>query len=178
MALSLAHTRGRVPKMAVVEPHTFRKVMASFPTGLTVVTARDVDGSPVGFTANAVTSVSLEPPMLLVCLAHSLFTLGVIEETEMFAVNFLESSQAPLAKRFASRVPDKFAGVSYKTSDRGLPLLDGTLAYAECEVAELIEAGDHSIALGLMVDGDARDGKPLMYFQSQFAAWPSNGHGK
>lgn len=175
MTLTPQRMKGRATEMAVVEPQTFRKVMSSFPTGLTIITSCDLEGNPVGFTANAVTSVSMDPPMLLVCLSHNLFTLNVIERTKVFAVNFLESRQEDLAQRFASRCTDKFAELSYKTSELGVPLLDRTLAYAECEVFDLINAGDHTIALGLMVNGEAREGRPLMFFQRQYASWPTNG---
>ena len=149
----------------------FRRIMGSLPVGVTVVTARDADGVPKGLTVSACSSVSLDPPLLLVCIDHRSSSLETIKATGTFAVNILHAEQRALAARFASRCEDKFAGVPCVNGKLNLPLLDGSLAYAECVTFKAIEAGDHTILIGLILHGGARDAVPLTYFRRQYGAW-------
>jgi flavin reductase (DIM6/NTAB) family NADH-FMN oxidoreductase RutF len=153
---------------------TFRRIMSSFPTGVTVVTTRGSNGEPIGLTANAVSSVSLTPPQLLVCLGRERFTSAAMRSHGAFAINFLAHEQLWIAERFASRSDDKFAGITIAEGALSLPLIEGALATAECMVERQIEAGDHIIFIGSVRSGEAKDGKPLMFFQSEYGTW----HGK
>lgn len=150
---------------------TFRRIMGSLPAGVTIVTARDAARTPKGLTVSACSSVSIEPPLLLVCINRRSSSLEAIKATGVFAVNILHAGQQDLAALFASRAEDKFAGLAYGRGKLDMPLLDGTLAYAECELMQSIDAGDHSILIGLIVHGDARDKVPLTYFRRQYGTW-------
>lgn len=151
---------------------SFREVMASFPTGVTVITTVGENGAPIGLTANAVSSVSLDPPQLLICIGKERFTAKAIHAHQAFAVNFLARAQLDLAQRFASPIADKFAGVTIKTGWKELPLIEGTLASAECEVQKTMDVGDHFIFVGLVRRGSAVPGDPLMFFRREYAGWP------
>jgi flavin reductase (DIM6/NTAB) family NADH-FMN oxidoreductase RutF len=157
-----------------IHPTTFRSIMASFPTGVTVITTTDSDGSPKGFTSNAVTSVSLDPPMLLVCVALTSETLPVLRDTRRFVINFLHSDAKDVSNTFARKSADKFAGVSHDIRD-GLPVLtEHTIAHAVCTTEAEVEAGDHIILIGRVRDGDVIDeADPLLYYQSSYPAWPT-----
>lgn len=150
---------------------TFRRIMGSLPAGVTIVTARDAASNPKGLTVSACSSVSMEPPLLLVCIDRRSSSLEAIKATGAFAVNILHAGQQDLAARFASRCEDKFADLSYGKGALDVPLLEGTLAYAECELVQSVDAGDHSILIGLIVHGDARDNVPLTYFRRQYGTW-------
>jgi len=165
--------KSALPKPAhALEPDAFRRVMGSLPTGVTVVTARTHSGRPKGATVNTCASVSLSPPLLLVCLDQRSSSLDAVRETGVFAVNVLGGGQEPLARRFASSAVDKFDGIRCKEGTLKVPLLVDSLAHAECEVVQLIEAGDHTVVIGLVVDGAARDGLPVIYYRRQYGVWP------
>ena len=158
-----------------VDADLFRRVLGSFPAGVTIVTAVEGDGTPKGLTSNAVTSVSASPPLLLVCVDKSSNTLSAIEHSQAFVVNFLAEGAEELALRFASKDPDKFAGLPWRASTlaRGAPILaDHVVAFAECHVTQRIEAGDHYVFIAQIEHGVVGDGVPLMYFRHHFAPWP------
>jgi flavin reductase (DIM6/NTAB) family NADH-FMN oxidoreductase RutF len=155
-----------------ISTSAFRQVMGSFPTGVTIITTRTEDGAPVGLTANAVSSVSLTPPQLLICLGREKFTAKAIQAHQAFAVNFLARSQEHVAQRFASSHPDKFSEIEYSNGFKDLPVISGALAVAECEVQRTVEAGDHLIIVGLVRKGVASDLDPLMFFRKEYAGWP------
>lgn len=131
-----------------VTPEGFRAAIGAFPTGVAVVTSTSPAG-PVGLTTNAVSSLSLDPVMLVVRFDNSSRTLPVVRESGRFAVNLLRADQEPLARVFASKEApaDKFAQVSH-SSDHGIPILDDVVAWFACEVTALHPGGDHTIALG------------------------------
>ena len=159
------------------EPATFRSIMSAFPTGVTVITTTGADGEPKGFTSNAVSSVSLDPPMLLVCVALTSETLPVLRETRRFVVNFLKGGEHEISDRFARKGDHKFDGVDYHEHD-GLPVLSKhTIAHAVCETETEIEAGDHIVLFGRFLDGDAIVGQtqPLLYHRSKYTSWPIRG---
>lgn len=160
-----------------VSSAAFREIMGSFPTGVTVITARDAAGDPVGLTANAVSSVSLDPPQLLICLGRDRFTARTISDSGRFAVNFLGSDQQAVAERFASRLDDKFSGLAVAEGELGVPLIAGALAYAECHVMKTIETGDHLIFVGLVRRGEVGGGVPLMFFRRHYGEWPATNQG-
>ncbi len=145
-----------------------RRALGTFATGVTIVTARATDGTPVGFTANSFTSVSLEPPLLLVCLAHTAASYGIFCETESFAVNVLEVGQEETAKRFASRGADKFGPTVWQPGQQGAPLIEGSLAIFDCAMHQRMEAGDHDILMGRVLGFSMHEGAALLYHQGSF----------
>jgi flavin reductase (DIM6/NTAB) family NADH-FMN oxidoreductase RutF len=152
-----------------LEPAEFRRVLGHFATGVTVVTSRDADGPGHGLTASAVASVSLHPPLALVCVGHEADTHDVIERTGAFAINVLGEDAELLARRFAEYAADeKFAGVAHRREATGAPVLDAALAWADCELEYSHEGGDHTIFVGRVVAGDAREGSPLLYFRGGY----------
>jgi len=149
-------------------PTEFRTALRSFAAGVTVVTTRDRDGRPSGLTASAFTSVSLVPPLVLVCVDHAATAHPDFREHGWFAVNVLRREQEALSRRFAVSGGDKFEGVAYREGSSGLPLLEGTLASLECRLVEAHEAGDHTIFIGLVESATVKGGRPLIYFFSGY----------
>jgi len=147
----------------------FRRVMGHFATGVTVVTTLDGDGRPAGLTANAVSSVSLDPPLVLVCVDKKAETAACFTASGVFTVNVLSDAQEGLSRRFAKSGPDKFSGVGYGIGGNGAPVLDGTIARIECRIRQSVEAGDHVIHIGLVeaigVEGEL---DPLLYFRGGY----------
>jgi len=158
----------------LIDAATFRSIMSSFPTGVTVITTTASDGSHKGFTSNAVSSVSMDPPMVLVCVALTSETLPVLQEAKRFVVNFLKDGAHAISNHFARKASDKFADISYEIHD-GLPVLhEHTIAHAICATELEVEAGDHIVLIGRVTHGDVLgDAQPLLYFQSKYPAWPS-----
>jgi 3-hydroxy-9,10-secoandrosta-1,3,5(10)-triene-9,17-dione monooxygenase reductase component len=154
--------------MRAVEPARFRSVMGNFATGVTVVTAATTQG-PVGMTANAVCSLSLDPLLLLVCFDNDARTLRVVREHGVFGVNVLAEGQEELARLFASKLPEeeKFAGVAHSVHD-GIPVLDGALAWVGCRLERLVEGGDHTIGIGAVQSAEAGEGSPLLWFRGRY----------
>jgi 3-hydroxy-9,10-secoandrosta-1,3,5(10)-triene-9,17-dione monooxygenase reductase component len=152
-----------------VDEIAFREAIGHFATGVTVITTMH-EGRPAGMTASAVASLSLDPVLLLVCIANRLPTHQAIEGARRFVVNVLGEGQEELALRFARPAPDKFAGVPLE-SGRDLPVLEDAIAYFVCDVQESFPGGDHSIFIGLVRDCRTQSGKrPLLYFRSGFGA--------
>jgi 3-hydroxy-9,10-secoandrosta-1,3,5(10)-triene-9,17-dione monooxygenase reductase component len=152
--------------MHEVAPGHFRAVMGHFATGVTVVTATGPDG-PVGMTANAVCSLSLDPLLLLVCFDNDARTLRVVRDTERFGVNVLASGQEALARLFASKAPEaaKFAGVEHTVHD-GIPVIEGVLAWVGCSLERLIPGGDHAIGIGAVTAAEfAGEAEPLIWYR-------------
>ncbi len=142
-----------------------RRTMRRWATGVTVVTARHSQGWPLGFTASAVCSVSLDPPLILVCIARRGASREPILQTGIFAVHILGSGQEALARRFAVvPVERRFEGVDSRPGPLGVPLIEGALAWLVCRVWESYAGGDHSIVVGEVMECEARDGDPLLYF--------------
>ncbi len=154
--------------MSPDDTKALRRALGTFATGVTIVTAMAKDGTPVGFTANSFTSVSLEPPLLLVCLAHTAASYGVFREAESFAVNVLEAGQEEMAKRFASRGADKFAGCAWTPGRLGAPLIDGSLSRFDCAMHQRVAAGDHDVLMGRVVGFSLHEGAALLYHLGGF----------
>jgi flavin reductase (DIM6/NTAB) family NADH-FMN oxidoreductase RutF len=154
--------------MRELGPDRFRSVMGRFATGVTVVTARSPEG-PVGLTANAVCSLSLDPLLLLVCFDNDARTLPVVREAGRFGVNVLRSDQEALARLFASKAPEreKFAGVAHTVHD-GIPVIEGVLAWVGCRLERLIPGGDHTIGIGAVEAAEAGQGEPLLWFRGSY----------
>ena len=147
----------------------FRRVLGHFASGVTIVTTCDADGRPTGLTASAFTSVSLDPPLILICVDHKSQTHGPLMERGRFAVNFLAADQEALSRKFATTRLDKFDGVPHHMTALGLPVIDGALAQLECVTVSRHEAGDHTILVGRVEETTAIDAAPLVYFRGQYA---------
>jgi flavin reductase (DIM6/NTAB) family NADH-FMN oxidoreductase RutF len=152
-----------------LDPAEFRRIMGHWTSGVAIVSTTAADGSPRGLTANAVASVSLVPPLVLVCIERGADTHGAIRAAGSFAVSMLPQSAERTARRFAGDSPEsKFDGVAYRTETTGAPVLDEALAWVDCRVHEILDGGDHSIYLGEVVAGDAHEGEPLVYYRGGF----------
>ena len=154
--------------MTQVAPETLRDAMERFPTGVTVVTAVGPSG-PAGATANAVVSLSLEPPMMLACLDLGSRTLVAVEHARIFGINVLAGDQADVARRFSTKDPhpQKWDGVRW-TERAGTPMIDGALIWLACELHEVHQGGDHVIATGPVVEVAATDGEPLIFHEGEY----------
>ena len=148
-------------------PQAFRDVIGRFATGVTVVTTHH-DGRDHGMTASAVSSLSLEPPMLLVCMNRASATGDAVHRSRTFAINVLAEDQAGIAQRFATAHDDKFAGIATARGELGALTLTGALAHIECRVVEDVAAGTHRIFIGRVARAVGREGAPLAYFRGQF----------
>ena len=142
--------------------------MEAMPTAVTVVTALS-GGAPFGATANAVASVSLQPPLMLASLDRGSRTLGAIHETRRFGVNVLAAGQESVARGLASKSPvaEKWDGVDW-SEEAGLPRLAGIALWVACELRDLHDGGDHVIATGLVLEADAQGGDPLLYHAGSY----------
>lgn len=132
----------------VFDPRALRDAFGAFATGVTVVTANDAAGRPIGFTANSFTSVSLDPPLLLVCLAKTSRNYETMTGAERFAVNILSEAQKDVSNTFARPVEDRFAAVDWRRAPNGCPVFSQVAAWFECSMHDLIDAGDHVIMIG------------------------------
>jgi flavin reductase (DIM6/NTAB) family NADH-FMN oxidoreductase RutF len=145
----------------------FREVISHFASGVTVITARS-DSQNYGTTASAVTSLSLEPPMLLICMNKQSETGRAVAAAGHFAVNILGADQIDLAERFARKGGDKFEGVATTPGQWGEPLFDEAVATLECRVTEQMTAATHYVFFAEVISASARGGAPLAYFKGQF----------
>lgn len=146
----------------------FRRVLGHFPTGVTIVTTSDGEARPTGLTVSAFSSVSLDPPLILVCVDHKSQTFPALLESGRFAVNVLTTDQQAVSNRFASTRLDKFAEVPFRMGHLGVPLIDGALAHIECETVSTYAGGDHTIFLGRVEHVAVGKGDPLLYFRGRY----------
>lgn len=155
-------------------PHEFRKVMGRFATGITVVTMVNPAGDYHGITVNSFTSVSLDPPLVLICLDKRSEAYRILPEVGAYCVNFLSADLEYLSNRFAGREPENkqpFHGIPFTTGTTGAPIFKVGLGYAECKVVQTVEAGDHTIFMAEVLDIEANDDgdqNPLLYYKSQY----------
>lgn len=152
----------------MTDPRALRTAFGAFATGVTVITTRQPDGTPRGFTANSFTSVSLDPPLLLVCLAKTAHSADVFATAPNFAVNILSEDQKAVSGLFASRAPDKFAQCAWTPGPSDVPLIDGSLATFSCANHQLVDAGDHLILIGRIEHFTTAEGQPLGYFRGNY----------
>src|SRR5262252_277264 len=150
------------------DPSALRAVMGCFATGVTVITTRDQSGRPYGLTANAVTSLSLEPPLLLICVDRKAETFPHFFDSKIFVLNILAEDQEEVSRRFAKTGGDKFTGVPCRVGHLDTPILEGTLGHVECRIIETLEGGDHVIHVGEVQHAEARDGRPLLFFRGRY----------
>jgi len=153
-----------------VSKDEFRQALGQLAAGVSIITTCDQDGQKLGMTATAVTSVSLDPPLVLVCVDNRTRTAAALTSLMPFVVHFLSAEQESLARQFAGSSADKFAGVAYQWTAYGCPRLENVLASVECVPYQTMLSGDHTIVAGRVVDVDVADTDlpPLMYFRSQF----------
>ena len=152
-----------------VDAQEFRGVMGHFATGVTVITTHDGKGELFGLTANAVSSVSLNPPLVLCCIDKGAESYAAFGSSRVFAVNILSSEQEVVSRNFAKSGGDKFAGVGYRLGGTGAPLLHDVLAHLECEVRYDFDCGDHTIYVGEPIDmAMDQETDPLLYFRGGY----------
>lgn len=152
-----------------LDPDTFRAALGRFATGVTIVTALGADGNDHGMTVSAFSSVSLVPPLVLVCIGHDASIYDVLVQASHFAVNVLSAGQEALARRFAETGAQRFAGIGYSRGERGMAVLQDVLAHVECRRVATHEAGDHTIVVGETEDAVVREGRPLLYYRGGYA---------
>lgn len=167
--LERAVPRSAVRPQSGVEPRLLRDAMGCFATGVTVITTSDLDGVPLGFTANSFTSVSLDPPLVLFCIKRDSANVEALRKRCAFAVNVLHIGQQAISTRFASRVQDRFTETEWELWDYQVPIILDAMANFECSVHEIIDGGDHVVVIGMVKRvhfESSRD--PLLYFQGKY----------
>ncbi len=163
----------------IVRSRRFKALMTTFPSGVAVITTTGLDGTPLGLTCTSVCSVSLEPPLLLVCIDNRSHTLSTIVDRGMFAVNLLHEGGRDAAGAFAANVPDRFAGISWQSTPHlELPCLPvDAHAVAECRVHASFLSGDHTIVVGEVAAVERLGpGRPLMYGLRHYEVWPARAY--
>jgi flavin reductase (DIM6/NTAB) family NADH-FMN oxidoreductase RutF/pimeloyl-ACP methyl ester carboxylesterase len=151
------------------DARTLRDGLGCFATGITIITTLDAAGRPVGLTANSFTSVSLDPPLLLVCIANTAASAPILRDAQHFGVNVLQIGQQPASNRFAGKADDRFSATAWTPGETGVPLLNGSLGSFECTRHAVHEAGDHFILIGQVVRAQFEPRRdPLLYFRGKY----------
>ncbi|WP_324752455.1 flavin reductase family protein [Roseovarius sp. Pro17] len=158
--------------MTIKDTRALRDAFGRFATGVTVLTTREADGTPRGFTANSFSSVSLDPPLVLVCIGDNAHSGPAFRAAPHFAVNILSADQKGTANLFASRSEDKFGQTDWYAGAHDVPLLPGALATLVCAQHQLVMAGDHVILIGEVLQTDMRDGPALGYHRGNYFSVP------
>ncbi len=152
----------------MIGPDDFRRILGHFATGVTIVTTCDADQRPTGLTVSAFASLSLDPPLVLVCVDHKSQSYSALCDGGRFAVNVLATDQEAISRRFATTRIDKFDGVPHRLGPLGTPLIEGALAHIEClTVAKHVE-GDHTVLVGRVEHVEAGQGEPLLYYRGKY----------
>ena len=152
-----------------IDPAEFKRILGHWVTGVSVVTSRPEGAEPCGLTANAFCSVSLDPPLVLVCVEKSADSHACIARAQAFCVNVLSSDDERIARKFSEgEHGTKFEGIAYHTEQTGAPVLEAALAWVDCRLWASYEAGDHTILVGQVVAGDAHEGTPILYYRGGF----------
>lgn len=155
-----------------IPPADFRAALGSFAAGVTVVTTRAPDGTLAGLTATSFTSVSLDPPLCLVCVARTADAHALLARADRFGVSLLAADQREISARFATHGADKFAGVAWAAgAATGVPLLEGAIATLECRVESRVPAGDHDLLVGRIQRVESRGGEPLLYLRGRYGTF-------
>ncbi len=148
----------------MIDSHSFRRACSKFATGVTIAAVIAPDGKPHGLTVSSFTSVSLIPPLVLICIDHKTKVLEYFRHSPWFGISVLSEQQQDISNRFAARGENRFHNTAWHAGKSGAPLLDGALATFECEVERIVEAGDHAIFIANVRAIEAEDGRPLLYF--------------
>ncbi|TKG69680.1 flavin reductase family protein [Prauserella endophytica] len=151
-----------------LDPAAFRAALARFPSGVTIVTTRSEAGTPHGFTASSFAALSLDPPLVLVCLDRGADCFPVFTAAQRFVVNIVTPAHAALAVRFATKGEDKFADAGFEFDDQGIALLPDAAAVIRCELERAVPGGDHVILIGRVHDARTGDGEPVMWYRGDF----------
>jgi flavin reductase (DIM6/NTAB) family NADH-FMN oxidoreductase RutF len=155
--------------MPPIDAQTFRHALSRFPSGVTVVTVRDDAGRDYGMTVSAFASLSLEPPLVLVCIGDDATIAGAVAAAGQFAVSVLSETQDELARRFAEPDVDRFTGTKVTRGTTGLALIDGSAVQLECAIVARHRGGDHTIVVGEVLAATAvEDGRPLVYQRGEY----------
>ena len=149
----------------------YRKTLGKFVTGVTIITTCEKDGTPRGFTANSFTSVSLEPPLILICIGDFNEGLELFKNSEYFAVNILNEAQVDISNLFAQSVKNKFEEIKWSNSKFGVPIIKGALAWLECKNFDQIRSGDHLILIGNVKNFHNEGGYPLAYYNGNYISF-------
>lgn len=152
-----------------VSPDEFRSALGRFPSGVTVVTTRSENGTDQGMTVSAFCSVSLEPPLILICIEKTASVYGALIAAPSFVVNILSVNQEQTARRFSIVDIDRFAGVGYSHSEKGIPILDDVLGVVECNRVATHDAGDHTIIVGEVEAARVTNDTPLLYYRGGYS---------
>ncbi len=151
----------------------FKQIMGSYPTGVTIVTTTDANGNPYGLTVNSFASVSLDPLLLLWCIDRRSSALEAFEQSANFAVHVLADDQKEICWAFAGKEPDRFSKTNWTLSENKLPILSGSLGVLECKKVQQIDAGDHIILIGQVIQVEKLEKEPLLYFRRNVGAIPA-----
>lgn len=154
--------------MTPIEPAGFRRLLGHFVTGVTVVSTTDPSGRPVGMTVSSLASVSLAPPLLLICIDQAATVHDTLVDAAHFAVNVLREGQVDLARRFAESGNGRADDAAWRPSAGGAPILDGVLAWIRCERTAVHPGGDHSIIVGRVLEGAHTEGTPLLHYRGGY----------
>src|ERR1700744_3612035 len=156
----------------MIDGARYRHVLGHYPTGVCIVTAREKNGLPVGMVVGSFTSVSLQPPLVAILASIRSTTWPRLEAAGRFCINVLASDQLSLCRQFAISGDRKFAGVSHRLSSHGSPILDGVLAWIQCDLHAVHEAGDHVIALGYVAELEVqKQSSPLLFFRGGYGTF-------
>lgn len=153
---------------AGIDGKDFRHIMSRFASGVTVLATTDSNGRRWGMTASAFSSLSLNPPLILVCINRRAGSFAAFDATQHFSVNFLAATQQNLSNHFAAHAEDKFAGIEMLEGLTDAPLLAGTLGFVECARHAVLDGGDHIILIGRVINSAVHEGAPLLYFDGKY----------
>lgn len=158
--------------LVVVTTDAFKRALANLAGGVVLVTTLDDQEEASGMTATAVCSISVDPPLVMVCMNHATATHRAVHASGIFAINFLAVGAESLARRFASNRPDKFQGLETTVAQTGAPIIDMALAHCDCTVEQAVTAGDHTIFIGRVLEAHAkpRNDLPLLYFRGDYGS--------
>jgi flavin-dependent trigonelline monooxygenase, reductase component len=151
-----------------IEKNELRRAMGHFATGVTVITTRDEEGQPFGLTANAISSLSLVPPLILICVDKSADTYPYFARSKVFAVNILSEDQETISRRFATSGIEKFEGTGYHKNEMGCAILDGVVGHLDCRIVNSFDAGDHTIYVGEVDAVGLTEVPPLLFFRGGY----------
>jgi flavin reductase (DIM6/NTAB) family NADH-FMN oxidoreductase RutF len=161
-------SEGVQSRMAPVSSEEFRRACGRFATGVTIASVVDCQGAPRGLTVSSFTSVSLEPPLVLICLGHAVTNIEDFRRARYFGISILREPETSMASRFAQKGHDRFEGVDWLPGETGVPLLANALAVIECAVSQRIPCGDHDILVGEVVRTCVNEGAPLLHFAGRY----------
>jgi flavin reductase (DIM6/NTAB) family NADH-FMN oxidoreductase RutF len=161
-------SEGSRARVAPIASEEFRRACGRFATGIAVATVLDALGRPHGLTVNSFSSVSLEPPLVLICVGRNVTVADAFRAAEFFGINVLAADQREISDRFARKGLDRFANIPWRRGKTGSPLLAGVLASLECAVHQRIPSGDHEILVGEVVQAHVSEGSPLLFYASGY----------